>query len=285
MMRFLGTGAADVIPCPLCSCPLCEDARRDPSRGRFRSMFLLDDENLIDCGPEFAAAGIRFGLSFEKLKNVYITHTHEDHLDLSNAGFVRNSRTRSDVPVEVYLSEAGYDYVMTMFEAAKDRFPSLEGVRGILQDRIHLHAVRAGTAFSAGGYSILPVNTTHRVSPQETALNYRFEKDGWSLLYACDTGMYLPESLELLENSHLDCLILEGTWGSRTDKSTATHMNAYSFLEQLEIFSARGIIDAHTAVYLSHVNHMHTWTHEQYQAFMDEHAGRKVTVAYDGLEI
>lgn len=284
-MRFLGTGAADVIPCPLCSCPLCEDARRDPARGRFRSMFQLDEENLIDCGPEFAAAGIRFGLSFEKLKNVFITHTHEDHLDLSNAGFVRNSRTRSNIPVEVYLSEAGYDYVMTMFEAAKDRFPSLEGVRGILQDSIHLHPVSAGIPFTAGGYSVLPVNTSHRVSPTETALNYRFEKDGVSLLYACDTGLYLPESIDLLANSRLDYLIMEGTWGDRTDKSTATHLNAFAFLDQLNTFTAHGIIDDHTQVFVSHINHMHSMTHEDYQRFMDQRAGRPVTVAWDGLTI
>ena len=47
-MQFLGTAAADVLPGPLCSCPICRDARVDPKRGRLRSMFLLDEENLID---------------------------------------------------------------------------------------------------------------------------------------------------------------------------------------------------------------------------------------------
>ena len=41
-MRFLGTGAADMLPDPFCDCPLCRDAREHPEHVRLRSHFLLD---------------------------------------------------------------------------------------------------------------------------------------------------------------------------------------------------------------------------------------------------
>ena len=284
-MQFLGTAAADVLPGPLCSCPICRDARGDPKRGRLRSMFLLDEENLIDCGPDLAAGAMRHGVDLSGLKNVFLTHTHEDHFCPSNAGLIRMSRTRPDMPVNLYLSESAYASVLRKADFYAVAFPTADSVRALQDGTLLLHPVKAGEPFSAGGYEVLPVDTTHHASPTETAINYRFRKDGRSLLYACDTGFYTPESLELLRGSHLDLLIMEGTWGNRTDKSTVSHMNAYAFSRQLETFGEYGIIDQHTGIYCTHINHKHDLNHEAYQAWFDRNAPYRVCVAYDGLKL
>ncbi len=284
-MQFLGTAAADVLPGPLCDCPICQDARRDPQHGRLRSMFLLDDENLIDCGPDFAAAVMRHGLSLSGLKNIFLTHTHEDHFCASNAALLRMSRTRSDIPIDFYLSEMAFASIMKKAEFYSREFNTEESIRALSEGSLRLHPVKAGETYLAGGYEVLPVNTTHRASPTETAINYLFKKDGHSILYACDTGYYIPESIQLLEGSRLDILVMEGTWGNRTDKSTTSHLNAYAFVDQLEIFRKHNIIRDDTKVFCTHINHKHDLNHDAYQEWFREHTDYNVQVAYDGLQV
>lgn len=278
-MRFLGTGAADMIPSPFCECPVCRDARRG-GHTRLRSHFLLDAENLIDFGPDLGASAMKYGLSLSSVQNVFITHTHEDHFALSNMDLLRmGGKTQLDM----YMSEAALDalcYAQThMGLLYRDAF------KGIEDGRVRLHAVKAGEPFMAGGYEVTAVDTTHHASAKETAVNYRFVKEGLSLLYACDTGMYLPRSLEILQGSRLDVLIMEGTWGGRQDKPATSHLNAYAFLEQLETFKKYDIIKEDTDIYCSHINHRHDWSHEAYQKWFKEHTDFSVTVAEDGLII
>lgn len=284
-MLFLGTSAADVLPGPLCSCPLCTEARQNPAMGRLRSMFMLDGENLIDCGPDFAAAVMRHGADITRLKNIFITHTHEDHLDYSNAGLIKYSRTRPEEPVDVYLSEMAYESVSRMYQMFVGILPGRDSIQAKDKDLVRLHPVRAGEHYFVGGYEVMPVNTTHHATPTESAYNYLFKKNGKSLLYATDTGFYIEESLEFLKGAQLDFLVMEGTWGDRTDRSTAAHLNAFAFVEQLEIFRRYDIIRADTEIFCTHINHKHNLNHEAYQRWFQEHTDYHVTVAYDGLDI
>ena len=45
-MLFLGTGASEMIPNPMCGCPVCRAALRstDPREKRCRSAALFDEE-------------------------------------------------------------------------------------------------------------------------------------------------------------------------------------------------------------------------------------------------
>lgn len=284
-MQFLGTAAADVLPGPLCDCPICRDARMRPNRRRLRSMFLLDPENLIDCGPDFAAAVMQRGVDVTALRNVFLTHTNDDHFCASNAGLIHMANTRTGKPVDLYLSEPAYAALLRKAAFYGEVFPDTDSYCALKAEEVRLHPVAVGIPFSAGGYEVTAVRTTHRVSATETALNYRVRQNGHSLLYASDTGLYPQESLELLQNSRLDVLIMEGTWGSRTDQPSEMHLNAYTFLEQMETFRKYGIITVDTQVFCTHINHKHDFNHEAYQAFFDAHALQPVTVAYDGLQV
>lgn len=275
-MQFLGTAAADMIPNPFCTCPICEDARKDASRGRLRSAFLLDEENLIDFGPDLGAAAMRHNVELSKLKNVFITHTHEDHFEASNVSLMQMSVTRERKPLRLYCSDRAY-------ETLQRRYAFLPEESG--ENIIEAHVVKVGETFRAGTYEVLPVLTTHHANERECAINYRFKKDGRSLLYACDTGYYIPESLEMLRDSKLDTLILEGTWGSVTTMPMTSHLHGPAFIEQLEIFYRYGIIRSDTAIYCTHINHKHEWNHEAYQRFFDTASPFRVTVARDGMKL
>ena len=284
-MIFLGTAAADGFPNPFCNCPLCVEARRRPELSRLRSSFLLDARNLIDCGPDFNAAVIRNHLDVSDLRNIYLTHTHEDHFCPSNAGLLSMSRTRTDLPINLYLSEQAYAVVTRQLDLLRDAFGQNDAVKAVTKGRVLLHPVRPGEAFESDGYEVLPVHSTHTASSVENAINFRFTKDGKSLLYACDTGYYIQESLDVLKGSRLDYLVMEGTWGNTTTKPEDSHLHAYAFLKQLDTFKKYDIIREDTKIYCTHINHKHEWNHETYQAFFDSNPDYKVTVAYDGLEI
>lgn len=284
-MRFLGTCAADGMPDPFCSCPICRDARSDPAHKRFRSMFRLDERNLIDCGPDFNAACMRFDQDMTPLENIFITHTHEDHCCFSNIGLLKMSMTRETVPLDVFLSEEGYDMLMKLREALGETFRYFDAVRSLDSGLVRLHPVKPFVPFHRDGYEIMAVKTTHRVSEGETAVNYLFEKDGRKLLYACDTGYYPPQTLEALRGKKIDTLVMECTWGSRTDTSTATHLNCEAFVNMLEILLREQIIRPDTAIYATHINHKHDLNHDAMQAWFDANSPMKVTVAWDGLSI
>ena len=50
---FYGTGAAEAIPSPFCSCRVCQFARERGGREeRARSMFRVNEELSVDLGPD-----------------------------------------------------------------------------------------------------------------------------------------------------------------------------------------------------------------------------------------
>lgn len=285
-MQFLGTAAADVLPNPFCNCPICTDARDRGDSGRLRSLFLLDEESLIDCGPDLASAAMRHRVDLTGIRRIFLTHTHEDHFCPSNAGLLLMSCTRPDVAVDLYCSEEAAAFMLQASTSIMAMgYGLLDSVEAVEKEIVRICPVLPGRGFDAGGYQVMPVRTTHRASGVETALNYRFTKNGRSILYACDTGWYVKESLELLRNSQLDVLVMEGTWGSRDDQPEDSHLHGRAFVRELEIFSDYKIIRSDTRIFCTHINHKHEWNHEAYQAFFDSATPFHVTVARDGMKV
>ena len=285
-MQFLGTGAAACIPCPFCDCSICEEARTDPRQMRFRSMFLLDDKNLIDCGPDLAAATMRFGINLSPLENVYVTHFHQDHFMAGNSGLHQMSRTRKHIPVDVFLSEVAYEAAVRQYELIREEYGHLDAVADYRTGRMRLHPVKIGVPFEQGGYRVMAVEGRHRVDERENAIHYLFEKlDGQKMLYACDTGLYLPESVELLRGGRIDTLVLECNGDLGTAEEAKQHMNLAGFAKTVDVLLEAEVIRPDTRIYATHFGHGRTLTMAETQAWLDENVTLPVTMAYDGLKI
>lgn len=69
-MLFLGTGAAEGFPHPFCRCEACLAAQRsaDPRLKRRSSALLLNDETMIDFGPDAMFALLQY-LSLHPLRS------------------------------------------------------------------------------------------------------------------------------------------------------------------------------------------------------------------------
>ncbi|MBQ2244332.1 MAG: hypothetical protein II320_00670, partial [Oscillospiraceae bacterium] len=234
-MRFLGTGAADMLPDPFCDCPLCRDARDHPEHVRLRSHFLLDQETLIDFGPDLGASCARDRISLTDLRQVFVTHTHQDHFCFANAGLLQMSRTRTE-PLDIFLSEGALKGLEAVFSPGGEMNPGMGKAARHIRDHIRFHSVRAGEPFRTGPYTVTAVDTTHKVSELECAVNYLFVHDsGKKLLYACDTGYYQEAALATLEGARIDVLVMEATFGSNRESNTTSHLNAWAFRDMLQV--------------------------------------------------
>ena len=85
LVTFLGTAAANAFPEAFCKCIHCEQARAlGGSSLRKRSALLVNDDLLIDLGPDIMAAAQMHGSSLVNVQYCLQTHAHADHLDLSH---------------------------------------------------------------------------------------------------------------------------------------------------------------------------------------------------------
>ena len=192
-MIFLGTGASEMIPNPMCGCDVCRRAlaSKDPREKRNRTAFLLDEENLIDCGADVLSACAREGVSLRNLKRIFLTHTHLDHFSTVTMENLQMCITEAPRP-EIYLSRAACDGFMrlgkvlvaqeyTNYPATAKRWPTqctfipVEPFREFRVDDMMVSAVYGRHSGMFEG---------------EDSLNYLFRRDGKTLFYASDTGLF-----------------------------------------------------------------------------------------------
>ena len=97
-LTFLGTSAANACPIPFCACGNCQAMRAHvgPSL-RKRSALLVNDDLLIDFGPDVLASAQRFNLSLWGVTTALVTHAHSDHFYTGNLGMRGDAFTRKVV--------------------------------------------------------------------------------------------------------------------------------------------------------------------------------------------
>ena len=88
-VKFLGTSAAEGIPALFCTCNNCMHARKYKGKNiRTRFSILLDDSYKIDFPPDSYLHLLRYNLDYTKLKSVFITHDHSDHISENEFGMM-----------------------------------------------------------------------------------------------------------------------------------------------------------------------------------------------------
>lgn len=237
-VHLLGTGSADGWPNPYCHCDSCEWAR-DTGNIRTPTSVLIDEKVWIDPGPEAPRQAVRFGLSLASVRLVLVSHVHTDHLD---PGFLLHRSWVSDSDLLVVGPEP------VSAECAEWLAPD--------QTSVILKTVTAGESFTFEDYRIEVLASTHEALG-ETVL-YRVENDERSLLYACDTGPWADGVLEQLAGRRLDLVLLEQTFGERTDLSRGRHHDLVSFRQAIADLRDHGVIDDATQIAAVHLSHHNT---------------------------
>ena len=82
-LTFLGTAAANAYPEAFCQCEHCCLARQIGGKNlRLRASALVNDDLVLDLGPDIHAAAQRHSISLLNVRYCLQTHPHADHLDL-----------------------------------------------------------------------------------------------------------------------------------------------------------------------------------------------------------
>ena len=279
MLKFLGTGAGEGTPDPFCTCRVCENARRVGGKEiRERSFFMADDI-LLDPGNDYFSQCAKYGLRMSDFRNILISHTHSDHFCPNMIWERFAARAGLENELNICLSREA----LRFFE---ERYPII-GDRAWLNG-INLKVLEAGQCYEIGTWKVTPLRGRHSTGFERNSFNYILEKPGMKLYYALDSGYYLDDTFEALENAKLDVLIMECTnpiIDHRVSGKNDGHMDYFTALECLDELYKRGAITASTRVYFTHIS-PNTYTHAEFSAHLETLTlPYRIEAAYDGMEI
>jgi phosphoribosyl 1,2-cyclic phosphate phosphodiesterase len=265
---FLGTAAAEGYPGIFCDCPHCREARLLGGKNlRYRSALLVNDDLLIDFGPDILAAAQRFNRNLSLVTTGLVTHAHEDHFNPHNFYMRKSDFTGKRVIPTLHLYGP---------QEVTDTVEGLVPDLSVLQ--MEAHTVHAFENWQAGPYAITAYHAVHAIGKLET-LFYSVDDSQRAFLYATDTGPFAQETWQALTGKSFDVIILEETLGSGTYDQ---HLGFDTFLEHARRMRAEGMLRPGGRLIAHHMSHSGNPTHEKIEAILCPHG---VEVAYDGLDI
>lgn len=316
-VTFLGTAAAEGYPAIWCRCERCAIAR---SRGgpnlRFRASVLINDDLLIDPGPDLVAASIRHGLDLGDVQAVLITHLHDDHVDpttlywrapgfavpplpeavvVGTAPSLKRLHDRNGVPLStaatrlrlhvakhgerIEVSTGGKHPVDPRAKPERTNIPGGTPITGPARryEVVVVPASHAGPTDEASFFAIRQV-----LGPEAEG---RHGGDAPAILYATDTGPFSDAAWDLLHQLgdagwRYDTAIIDATLG--TGGPGTSHMNLdqvawhHDELARRELMRHGGRRMAH------HFSHNGTPPHEELVAHLTP---LRIVPSYDGLSL
>jgi phosphoribosyl 1,2-cyclic phosphate phosphodiesterase len=265
---FLGTAAAEGYPGIFCNCKFCQEARLLGGRNlRYRSALLINDDLLIDFGPDLLASALRFNLNLWRVTAGLVTHAHLDHFFAGNFEMRRAPFTgEQDIPTLRLFGSREISKILAQVH------PDLAEMR------LEFQAVGAFDTWINGGYTFTAFRAYHAVGELE-ALFYSVDDGQHAILYATDTGAFPTDTWQALTGRSFDVIILEETLG---DGHYDQHLGFATFLEHVERMRGAGMLRPGGRVIAHHLSHSGNPSHEKLEAYFSPYA---VEVAYDGLEI
>ena len=278
-IKYLGTGAAEGMPATFCSCPVCLRSLAEGGRSlRMRSCTLLDDDILIDMGPDIHAQKLRFGRRLDQVRHVVYTHSHEDHQDqyaLQLRGTascsVRPGVSAEEDVVDLY----GNAWVYRRFLSALGQGQRMDA------ERFRFHQVKAWDSFRVGRYTFHALRANHRPLPVEDCLIYAITDGEKAILYANDTGELSTEVDERIRALGLRFSVVSMDC-ARGLLPGDGHMGWKECLALRERLIRIGAADGKTRFLLNHLSHMNDMTHSEWEAFAAPYG---IEIAWDGLEV
>lgn len=281
-IEFLGTAAADACPDPFCECEYCEAFRKVGGKSiRMRSSMLLNDDLIIDLGPDLLVAANRRGTSFAKIRYALQTHPHNDHADPTTM-YMRSDDCLPDglVTMTYALSNAAidvWDHVM------EDHHRSFREADVQARHHIEIMEIVPWLAFTLGHYEVQSIKASH-AQPELEAMLFAIRdlNDGSTFFYGTDTGPLPADTWPRLAalGWRFDVMTMDHTRGFRSD--LPGHLGENGFMAEVAAAREAGVIDENTRVIATHFAHHSTFPHEQ---LAERCAANGYEPAYDGMVV
>jgi len=279
LITFLGTAAANAFPEAFCKCNNCEQARKLGGASlRKRSAALINDDLLIDLGPDIMAASQMHGCSLTNVTYCLQTHPHADHLDLSHLlSRSREYGTLGTPRLHFYASPETLQRAAQTFERDLAGY-SLLSAEAEQRLNLKLHPIKAFQPFMAGRYRVTAFPANH--APTMGAMLYAIEAEGRSIFYGTDTAS-LPESTWQAFHQYqmrFDLVILDHTYGP--NQAGTDHLSAHQVIEHVARMRQEGLLTNTGRAFATHIAHEGNPAHPELVNFANQHS---YEIAYDGL--
>ena len=278
-LTFLGTSAANAFPEPFCSCVNCQGARAEEGNSlRKRSSALINDDLLIDLGPDIMASSNIHGIDLTGVRWCLQTHPHNDHLDLSHLLSRSPGFGVVDAPrLHFYASSITLERANHTFRRDLSGSELLDPQ---LQEEINLeiHELEPFVVTTIGPYEVIAFPANH--APALGAQLYAISRRGKSIFYGTDTASLYEETWDAFHDHQLsfDLVILDHTYGP--DESESDHLNAQNLAIHVQRMRKEDLLKADGRAFATHIAHEGNPPHSQLEDFASQNG---YEVGFDGL--
>jgi phosphoribosyl 1,2-cyclic phosphate phosphodiesterase len=234
-IRLLGTGAADGIPGLFGNDEVSRYARENGGKDiRTRSAALIDGILKIDLPPDTLMQLQRDRLDALDWSALIFTHSDDDHLAIDELQYALFPFTDLDhLPFTIYANADVSGMI-------RERYPEWP---------FEIIETRSFESFQHGGYAITPIRARHITD--EDCHNLIIQREGRTLLYATDTGIWPEETFEYLANFRLDLVVIECTDGLCTPEYHG-HMGIKECVYVVNRLRGTGALTEEAKVYTTH---------------------------------
>lgn len=267
-ITYYGTSASEAWPALFCNCQACSLARKYGGKNiRTRSQTLIDTTLLIDFPPDTNYHAQILHLNLQTVRTLLITHSHHDHFfpyDIC----MRSSDFASGTSGS-RLSVYGNETTEKEFRQAAlicDNIGQFVTFRR-LEPFEHV--------FTEDGYEVTALLADH--NQPEKSLMYLISREGRTLFYAHDTGIFPECTWRFLEGKKVDFVSLDCTALSRNWQRG--HMGFEAVDTVKERLTEMGCIGPETILTLNHFAHLGNFTHDR---ICEIENPKGYQVAYDG---
>jgi len=193
---------------------------------RLRSSLLVNDDLLIDLGPDIPAASQQHGVSLERVRYCLQTHEHDDHLAPVNF-LIRGMSLNTGMPRLHFYGTRGAvakieHNLGAWYDATGNLTPEADA-----RLNFATHIIEPFETLAVGPYRVQCVHAAH--DPSIVTMLYAIERGGRSLFYGTDTSDIAEATWDALATAghRFDVVVLDHTFGVQA--RNANHMNAEQF--------------------------------------------------------
>ena len=248
-IEFLGTSAGWPFPRLGCKCEICTS--NDPKDTRTRTQLLVNDQILLDAGPDTYTHLKTHNPS--KIKAMFISHEHPDHImGLWDITHIYNLTNK----IDLYVTR-----------------DVLSGINKIIRthgQNLNIKVVKPLETVNIGNHKVTYFPIIHGNTP---AYGIKV-KEKRIVTYIPDFNKILPSSQKVIRDCHL--LVIDGSSLSKIGQGPG-HISIQDGIKIAHKLKAK-------KTYFVHIGHK-TGTHQFLEKFLTDHAGPNFHIAYDGLEL
>ncbi len=283
-IQFLGTAASPSMPLPFCRCNACKQARLIKGKNlRRRSSLIINDDLLIDIGPDIMSASYEHNISVTDVSICFQTHFHEDHFD-------------PEMIISRHSDYGSVDVSELLLVGSRQTFEMMDVIIGrrcgcgsIFDEKVQnsfktkLLIIEPFKGYRIGKYHVTGYPANHG-SPDQGCLLFKIGYEDKYMFYGTDTSILYEEIWEHLDltKTQFDLIILDSTYGINFESNQGDHLAVKDVIEHVQRFISRGLLKSTGQIYATHISHEGIMEHSEFDAYAMKHGYR---IAFDGLSI